>query len=52
MLAAAHEGFTIERFATHMERDVAVGAIRASVGMANNARDVERAIAVVASFAD
>ena len=49
---AAREGFTIERFAAHMGRDVAVGAMRASLGMANNVRDVERAVAVVASFAD
>jgi len=52
MLAAAREGFTIERFAAHMGRGVAVGAMRASLGMANNVRDIERAVAVVASFAD
>lgn len=32
--------------------DVAVGAVRASLGMANNESDVRRALAVVASFAE
>ena len=43
-------GFTIQRFATCMQAtgdDVAVGAIRASVGLANNDADVWRAVAVV-----
>jgi selenocysteine lyase/cysteine desulfurase len=47
-------GFTIERFAACMQdagADVAVGALRASVGMANNEADVRRAIDVMAEFA-
>ena len=43
------DGFTAERFAACM--DAPVGAIRISVGAANNERDVERAVALVASFA-
>jgi selenocysteine lyase/cysteine desulfurase len=53
-LRAAGEGgaFTVQRFAACMnERSpVAVGAIRASLGLANNEVDVRRAIAVVESF--
>jgi len=40
--------FTPERFAECS--DTAVGAVRASVGLANNANDVGRAVGVVASF--
>lgn len=47
---ASEEGFTIPRFAACMGRGVAVGAVRASLGLANNDRDVRRAIDVVASF--
>ncbi|OYV72684.1 MAG: hypothetical protein B7Z72_04230 [Gemmatimonadetes bacterium 21-71-4] len=46
------EGFTLDRFSRCMGADVAVGAVRASVGMASNADDVARLAAVVASFAD
>jgi len=42
------DGFTPERFAECS--DAAVGAVRASIGLANNADDVRRAIDVVASF--
>ena len=49
---AATGGFTIERFATCMGRETAVGAVRASVGMATNDEDVRRAIEVVRGFAD
>ncbi|HXH38080.1 MAG TPA: aminotransferase class V-fold PLP-dependent enzyme [Thermoanaerobaculia bacterium] len=41
-------GFTPERFAACS--DTAVGAVRASVGLANNANDIRRAVEVVASF--
>jgi selenocysteine lyase/cysteine desulfurase len=47
-LAAIGESFTIERFASCVGR--AVGAVRVSVGLANNADDIERALDVVASF--
>jgi selenocysteine lyase/cysteine desulfurase len=40
--------FTPARFAECA--NAAVGAVRASIGLANNAEDVERAVAVVASF--
>ena len=43
--------FTIERFAACMGRDTAVGAVRASLGIASNARDVGRLIDVLRSFA-
>ncbi|HXA18351.1 MAG TPA: aminotransferase class V-fold PLP-dependent enzyme [Thermoanaerobaculia bacterium] len=42
------EGFTAERFAACS--NTAVGAVRASVGLANNADDIRRAVGVVASF--
>jgi selenocysteine lyase/cysteine desulfurase len=42
--------FTPERFAACSE--TAVGAVRASIGLANNREDIQRAVAVVASFAD
>jgi selenocysteine lyase/cysteine desulfurase len=42
--------FTPERFAACS--DTAVGAVRASIGLANNREDIERAVAVTASFAN
>jgi len=48
------DDFTIERFLACLQdagADVAVGALRASVGMATNEADVRRAIAVMAEFA-
>jgi selenocysteine lyase/cysteine desulfurase len=52
--AARRDGFTIQRFAACMtaDGDLAVGAVRASLGLANNDADVWRAIEVVASFID
>ena len=44
--------FTVQRFAACMGDDVAVGALRASLGLASNAEDVDRFVEVVASFAD
>lgn len=44
--AAARDGFTIARFARCM-RDRAVGAVRASLGIATDERDIARLIAVV-----
>lgn len=42
--------FTPEKFAECLGHDYAVGALRASVGLATNYEDVERAIAVAAAF--
>jgi selenocysteine lyase/cysteine desulfurase len=49
---AEQTSFTIQRFAQCMTRDtdVAVGAVRASLGLANNDADVQRAIEVIGSF--
>ena len=48
-------GFTTDRFASCMtaaDPHTPVGAIRASLGMANNDADVHRAVAVVSAFVD
>ncbi|HEX4469495.1 MAG TPA: hypothetical protein VH080_08165, partial [Gemmatimonadaceae bacterium] len=52
--AAGELGFSVQRFAECMRRDtdVAVGAMRASLGMANNDADVRRAIELVESFVE
>jgi selenocysteine lyase/cysteine desulfurase len=52
--AARQGGFTVQRFAACMteDSDVAVGAVRASLGLANNDADVRRAIEVIESFID
>jgi selenocysteine lyase/cysteine desulfurase len=47
---ARRSGFTLAEFSECMGEDVAVGAVRASVGPANTEQDVERAIEVVASL--
>ena len=51
-MTAIAERFTLDRFAECMGRDVAVGAVRASVGMATTAADVQRAVDVFATFAE
>jgi selenocysteine lyase/cysteine desulfurase len=43
-------GFTVERFSECLGPDVAVGAVRASVGLATNFSDVHRLIGVVDSL--
>ena len=48
--ALANE-FSVERFSECLGPDIPVGAVRASMGIATNQRDVERALAIVASFA-
>jgi selenocysteine lyase/cysteine desulfurase len=48
--SSAGTGFSIERFADCLGPDVAVGAVRASLGLATNDSDLQRAVAVVASF--
>ena len=47
---AAEDGFSIARFSDCLGPDVAVGAVRASFGIATNKRDIDRAIDVIASF--
>jgi selenocysteine lyase/cysteine desulfurase len=44
-------GFSIPRLQRCLGPGVAVGAVRASVGLANNRRDIRRALDAVASFA-
>lgn len=48
---ASVEGFSIPRFSQCLGPDVAVGAVRASMGIATNDRDLDRALSVIASFA-
>ncbi|HZJ65409.1 MAG TPA: hypothetical protein VFD36_17985, partial [Kofleriaceae bacterium] len=48
-LAASAGAFSVTRLAACLGR--AVGAVRLSLGLANNRADVDRAVAVVASFA-
>jgi selenocysteine lyase/cysteine desulfurase len=44
------DGFSVEKFAACLGRDTAVGAVRASMGIATNDRDIDRAISVIRSF--
>ena len=46
------QDFSIERFRTCLGNDAVVGAIRASIGLANVADDIDRAVAMVATFRD
>ena len=48
--AATRGGFTVEKFSACLGPDIPVGAVRASLGIASNQRDVDRAIAVIASY--
>lgn len=45
------EGFTVERFSECLGPDTAVGAVRASMGIATNDCDIDRALSVIRSFA-
>jgi len=47
LAATAERGFTIDRFAQCLGGDTAVGAIRASIGVANNDRDIDRALEMI-----
>ena len=47
---ASVEGFSIARFSQCLGPDTAVGAVRASMGVATNDRDIDRAVSVIASF--
>jgi selenocysteine lyase/cysteine desulfurase len=44
---ARREGFSVETFAECLGGDVAVGAVRASVGLATNEADIARLLAVI-----
>jgi selenocysteine lyase/cysteine desulfurase len=50
MNRARTEGFTIESFAACLGGDTAVGAVRASLGIASNANDIARLLEVVESM--
>ena len=47
---ASARGFTVERFSECLGPDIAVGAVRASVGLATNFSDIDRLIGVVDSL--
>jgi len=49
-LARLDRDFTIERFRACLGTETPVGAIRASIGLANVAADIDRAVATIASF--
>jgi selenocysteine lyase/cysteine desulfurase len=51
MNRARTEGFTIESFAECVGSDIAVGAVRASLGIASNEADIARLLEVVESLA-
>lgn len=48
-LSSLGADFTVERFASCV--DAPVGAVRVSIGLANNDRDIQRALDFIASFA-
>ena len=50
MERARREGFSVESFGDCLGGDVAVGAIRASLGLASNEADIARLIEVVTSL--
>jgi selenocysteine lyase/cysteine desulfurase len=49
-LERAGKRFTIDKFSACLGPSIPVGAVRASMGIATNDRDVDRALAVIASF--
>jgi len=48
---ASTHGFSIESFSRCMGPEIAVGAVRASMGIATNDCDIDRALSVIRSFA-
>jgi selenocysteine lyase/cysteine desulfurase len=50
-LEASRDGFTLARFRACLGDDVAVGAVRASLGMASSESDVDRTLEVLATVA-
>lgn len=51
LVQASAGGFSIEKFSKCLGAQTAVGAVRASMGIATNDRDIERALSVIGSFA-
>jgi selenocysteine lyase/cysteine desulfurase len=49
---APTSGFSVERFAACLSNQTAVGAVRASIGVANNASDVRRALELIAMLTE
>jgi selenocysteine lyase/cysteine desulfurase len=47
---ADQHGFSIDSFADCLGDDIPVGAVRASMGIATNDRDIDRALAVIRTF--
>jgi selenocysteine lyase/cysteine desulfurase len=45
----AAEGFSVESFTRCLGDNATVGAVRASIGLANDRRDIDRALAVIAA---
>jgi len=52
LAASARAGFTPDRFADCLGPGFAVGAVRASVGLANSAGDIRRAMEAISTFRD
>ena len=50
--SASEHGFSVEKLSACLGTSVAVGAVRASVGIPTTRRDIDRAIDVVASFGE
>ncbi len=50
LVKASDGGFSIEKFAECVGPRIAVGAVRASMGIATNHCDIERALSVIKSF--
>ena len=51
LAAVGQTGFSIEKFSACLGPEIAVGAVRASIGIPTSVRDIDRAIEVVATFA-
>jgi selenocysteine lyase/cysteine desulfurase len=52
MERARREGFSVETFAACLGDDIAVGAVRASLGIASNESDIARLVAVITAWRD
>jgi selenocysteine lyase/cysteine desulfurase len=48
--SVASDGFSVRKLSECLGPGIAVGAVRASVGIATNTRDIDRAVGVAASF--
>jgi selenocysteine lyase/cysteine desulfurase len=51
LASVSENGFSIERFSRCLGDETPVGAVRASMGIPTNRRDIDRALSVVATFA-